>query len=359
MKIATVVGARPQFIKAGSVSREINNLKESGENIEEILIHTGQHFDENMSKVFFDEMQIPLPKYNLQCGDKSHGEMTGKMIQRIEEVLLHEKPDILLVYGDTNSTLAGSIAASKLNIKIAHIEAGLRSFNMQMPEEINRILTDRISSFLFCPSQAAVTNLKNEGISYWQTNAQLIFSGDVMLDGALFYKKLSKKPKNLTPSKEFILCTIHRAENTNNSSKLIQILEALIEISKSRDIILPLHPRTKKILSDLNLDISNISIIEPVGYLNMIWLIDNCSMVMTDSGGLQKEAFFFKKPCITLRDQTEWVELVENNVNILTGANKEKIISAVTDTESFNYKSFDTSLYGDGNASRKILAELV
>lgn len=359
MKIATVIGARPQFIKAGSISREILNLKESGITVDEIIIHTGQHFDKNMSSIFFDEMKIPTPKYNLHCGDKSHGAMTGQMIEKIENVLLEEKPDVLLVYGDTNSTLAGSIAASKLHIKIAHVEAGLRSFNMRMPEEINRILTDRISTFLFCPSDASIQNLKNEGINSWNIKSKLIFSGDVMLDGAMFYKKLAQKPENIDVSKEFILCTIHRAENTNDINRLKDIFEALNKISDNTKIVLPLHPRTKKILESYRIETANIDIIDPVGYLNMIWLIENCSMVMTDSGGLQKEAFFFKKPCITLRDQTEWVELVEHKVNVLTGANKDLIINAATHQGFFNYDALDKPLYGDGNASKKILNELL
>lgn len=358
MKIATVVGARPQFIKAGTVSRKILDLKKSNVNISETIIHTGQHFDENMSNIFFKEMKIPTPKYNLDCGSKSHGSMTGQMIEKIENVLINEKPDILIVYGDTNSTLAGAIAASKLNIKIAHIEAGLRSFNMKMPEEINRILTDRVSSYLFCPSKISLKNLKNEGINFWKTDSKLIFSGDVMLDGALFYKQFAVKPNSIDINKEFILCTIHRAENTNDIDRLKSIFEALNEISSFINIILPLHPRTKKFLKECMIDISNITIIDPIGYLSMIWLIDNSSMVITDSGGLQKEAYFFRKPCVTLRDQTEWVELTENNINILTGANKDLIIEAATNA-NFNYDAFDKELYGNGKASEKILNELL
>ncbi|GAB1465728.1 UDP-N-acetylglucosamine 2-epimerase (non-hydrolyzing) [Aliarcobacter cryaerophilus] len=268
-------------------------------------------------------MQIPKPNYFLGIGGKSHGAMTGQMIEKIEEVALKEKPDWIMVYGDTNSTLAGAIVASKLHIKLAHVEAGLRSFNMKMPEEVNRILTDRVSNILFCPTDTAIQNLKNEG--YENFDCKIVKSGDVMQDGAMFYKNLAVKP-NIEIKNSFILCTIHRAENTDDETRLRSIFEALNEIAKETQVILPLHPRTKKILENLKLDISNLTIIEPVGYLEMVWLIDNCDFVMTDSGGLQKEAYFFEKQCITLRDETEWVELVECGANTLVGADKEKII---------------------------------
>ncbi len=359
MKILTILGARPQFIKAGSVSREIAKHKE----IKEIIVHTGQHYDTNMSEIFFKEMQIPKPDYFLGIGGKSHGAMTGKMIEKIEELALKEKPDWIMVYGDTNSTLAGSIVASKLHIKLAHVEAGLRSFNMKMPEEVNRILTDRVSDILFCPTKTAVENLKKEGYPFNTANGEqkIVNVGDVMQDGALFYKQFAKKPSNLElKTSNFILCTIHRAENTDNPKRLKAIFEALNEIAKEQQIILPLHPRTKKIIENLELKIDNLTIIEPVGYLEMIWLIDNCSLVMTDSGGLQKEAFFFNKPCITLRDETEWVELVELGVNILVGANKEKILNAyktVSKLQINNHKSLN--LYGGGKASENIVKDLI
>jgi len=353
MKIVTILGARPQFIKAGSVSREIAKH----EDIQEIIIHTGQHFDTNMSDIFFDEMKIPKPHYNLGINGKLHGAMTGQMLEKIEEILLSEKPDWVMVYGDTNSTLAGALAASKLHIKIAHIEAGLRSFNMKMPEEINRIITDRMSNILFCPTDSAVANLKNEGFD--NIGSKIVKSGDVMHDGAIFYKNFAKKPL-CSIEDEYILCTIHRAENTDDEIRLKNIFEALNKIAEQKQIILPLHPRTKKILKNLQIDSDKLTIIDPVGYLEMIWLIDNSSFIMTDSGGLQKEAFFFEKQCITLRDETEWIELVENGFNTLVGANKEKILATYkslnTSSEFLKYSS--TMLYGDGNASQYIVEGL-
>lgn len=299
MKIITIIGARPQFIKAGSISREI--LKHS--NIEEIIVHTGQHYDPNMSEIFFEELNIQKPNYNLGIGGRTHGAMTGQMIEKIEEVGLKEKPDWILVYGDTNSTLAGAIVASKLHIKLAHVEAGLRSFNMTMPEEINRILTDRVSNVLFCPTVNAVINLKKEGFENF--NCKIVQVGDVMYDGALYYSQRATKPK-LTIPKNFILCTIHRAENTDNISRLMNIFEALEQVARGKPIILPLHPRTKSIIDKSKISISdNIILMDPVGYMDMIWLTKNCDLVMTDSGGLQKEAYFFSKICLTLRDETE------------------------------------------------------
>jgi UDP-GlcNAc3NAcA epimerase len=352
MKILTILGTRPQFIKAGSVSREIAKHKE----IEEVIVHTGQHYDANMSDIFFDEMKIPKPDYFLGIGGKSHGSMTGQMIEKVEEVALKEKPDWIMVYGDTNSTLAGAMVASKLYIKLAHIEAGLRSFNMKMPEEVNRILTDRVSNILFCPTDTAIQNLKNEG--YENFDCEIVKSGDVMQDGAMFYKELSVKP-NCTISDNFILCTVHRAENTDDENRLKNIFEALEKIAEEKQIILPLHPRTKKILENLKLNIENLTIIEPVGYLEMVWLVDHCSFVTTDSGGLQKEAYFFEKQCITLRDETEWMELVDCGANTLVGANKEKIVEACNNNSEFNKENSLLDLYGDGNASQKIIKELL
>lgn len=352
MKILTILGARPQFIKAGSVSREISKYNE----IEDIIVHTGQHYDANMSDIFFEEMQIPKPNYFLGIGGKSHGAMTGQMIEKIEQVALKEKPDWMVVYGDTNSTLAGAIVASKLHIKLAHIEAGLRSFNMRMPEEINRILTDRVSSILFCPTDTAIQNLNNEG--YENIDCKIVKSGDVMQDGAIFYKSLAKKP-NIEINQNFILCTIHRAENTDDEIRLKSIFEALDEIAKEKQVVLPLHPRTRKIIENLKINVSKLKVLDPVGYLEMVWLIDNCKIVLTDSGGLQKEAYFFNKPCITMRDETEWVELVEHGVNFLVGAKKDEILNVYYNLKDFNRTIDRVNLYGAGNASTIITKNLI
>lgn len=358
MKVLTIIGARPQFVKAGTVSREIIRQQQAGADIQEVIVHTGQHYDANMSDIFFEEMQIPKPDYFLGIGGKSHGAMTGQMIEKIEAVLLKEKPDWVMVYGDTNSTLAGALAASKLHIKIAHVEAGLRSFNMAMPEEVNRILTDRISTLLFCPTQAAMDNLHNENIAAWNTGAKALLVGDVMQDGAIFYKDLAEKPIGLDVSESFVLSTIHRAENTDDPQRLEAIISSLSEIAKDRQVILPLHPRTKNILAEQGFDTSRLTIIDPVGYLNMVWLLKNCALVMTDSGGLQKEAYFFDKQCITLRDETEWVELVESGMNVLTGANSKAIASAYEGFSS-NKVFQSQALYGNGNASRLIVDYLL
>ena len=361
MKIVTILGARPQFIKAGSVTREIAKH----DDMQEVIIHTGQHFDANMSDIFFDEMKIPKPDYNLNINGLNHGAMTGQMLEKIEEVLLKEKPDWVMVYGDTNSTIAGALAASKLHIKVAHVEAGLRSFNMKMPEEVNRILTDRISDILFCPTQTAVDNLKSEGYPFITTSGgkqRIEQVGDVMQDGALFYKSLAQKPPSVTIDKNshYILCTIHRAENTDDPQRLKNIVDALNEIAKDTQIILPLHPRTKKKVEELSLSLESLTIVEPVGYLNMVWLIDNCQLVMTDSGGLQKEAFFFEKPCITLRDETEWTELIENGFNTLVGADKEKILAAYNTKKNQKLSpGYKLDLYGGGKASEKIIKGLL
>ena len=351
MKILTILGARPQFIKAGSVSREIAKH----DKIEEVIVHTGQHYDANMSDIFFVEMKIPKPNYFLGIGGKSHGAMTGQMIEKIEEVVVKEKPDWVMVYGDTNSTLAGAIVASKLHIKLAHIEAGLRSFNMKMPEEVNRILTDRVSNVLFCPTDTAIENLKNEG--YENLDIKIVKSGDVMQDGAMFYKSLAVKP-SFDIKDNYILSTIHRAENTDDLDRLTAIISALNEVNKEKQVILPLHPRTKKILETNDIKVE-FTVIDPIGYLEMVWLIDNCDLVMTDSGGLQKEAFFFEKSCITLRDETEWVELVENKFNVLVGADKEKILDVYRNRENIFSNEYSVDLYGGGMASGNIIRELL
>ena len=353
MKIITVIGARPQFIKAAVVSRAIKQIKD----VTEVIVHTGQHFDNNMSDIFFEEMEIPKPNYNLNINGLGHGAMTGQMLEKIEAVLLKEKPDWVLVYGDTNSTLAGALAAKKLHIQVAHVEAGLRSFNMKMPEEINRILTDRISDILFCPTQAAVDNLMKEG--YKNINAVIENVGDVMQDAALFYSKKSKMPETEIPER-FVLCTVHRAENTDNPQAFKNIFEALEEIATETPVVLPLHPRTRNKLKSQNYNFkdSSITFIEPVGYLEMVWLLQNCELVMTDSGGLQKEAYFFKKPCLTLREETEWVELVENGYNIICVSDKINIITSFNKLQNQQRINFGKELYGDGKAGGKIINSL-
>ena len=351
MNIITIVGARPQFVKAAVVSRAFGKHA----NINETIIHTGQHFDPNMSDLFFEEMRIPAPGYNLNINSLSHGAMTGKMLEEIEKVLLDRKPDWVLVYGDTNSTLAGALAAKKLHIRVAHVEAGLRSFNMDMPEEINRILTDRISDILFCPTETAIRNLHDEGFGHFPS--RIVLSGDVMLDAALFYRQYSRPPR-IELNRDFVLATLHRAENTDCPECLSEIIRALETISRERDVILPLHPRTRAKLEALNYDIqhSPIRFIDPVGYLEMIYLLDKCSLVMTDSGGLQKEAFFFQKYCITLRNETEWTELVDHGYNILAGSSFDKITRAFGEQP---HPDFSTPLYGDGHAAKVIVDTLI
>ena len=348
MKVVTIVGARPQFVKAAALSRAFQEIG----GIEEVIVHTGQHFDKNMSDVFFEEMQIPHPQYNLAINSLSHGAMTGRMIEKIEEVLIEEKPDFLLVYGDTNSTLAGALAAAKIQVPIAHVEAGLRSFNMDMPEEINRILTDRISNILFCPTDAAIENLIKEG--YDNINTEVIKSGDVMEDAAFYYEKLSREKATVLQTNNieelsYYLCTLHRAENTKSFERMAEIIKGLNRIAINYKVILPIHPRTKELLllHDLH---ENILILNPVGYFDMIALIKSARLVVTDSGGLQKEAYFFNKFCVTARDQTEWVELVSNGYNKIVGASSEKMIEAV---DYFEGKTFqkENELYGGGKAA--------
>ncbi|MBC7884008.1 MAG: UDP-N-acetylglucosamine 2-epimerase (non-hydrolyzing) [Saprospiraceae bacterium] len=355
MKIVTVVGARPQFIKASALSREL--LKSP--DMEEVIIHTGQHFDSNMSDVFFEEMEIPAPKYQLDIHSLSHGAMTGRMMEEIEKVLLYERPDVVLVYGDTNSTLAGALAACKLNLKVAHVEAGLRSFNLKMPEEINRILTDRISDLLFCPTEEAVSNLNAEGFGQFQS--KVVLSGDIMLDAALYYRNKADTESRILEKHDlkknhYVLATIHRQENTDDHARLQSIIDALNELNQKTRVVVPLHPRTRNIIHDSQI-LTDFTIIEPVGYFDMISLISNATLIMTDSGGLQKEAYFFGKYCITLRDQTEWVELVKGGYNTLTGSDKIKILKAF-DEYSVKKLSFDKPLYGDGHAAKIILVSL-
>ena len=354
MKIITVVGARPQFVKAAVVSRELKKHS----TVNELIIHTGQHHDANMSDVFFDEMDIPKPAFHLGIHGLGHGAMTGQMLEGIERILIEEKPDFVLVYGDTNSTLAGALAASKLLIPVAHVEAGLRSFNMAMPEEQNRILTDRLSSMLFCPTQTAIDNLSKEGYPF--SNNRLILSGDVMQDAAMFYAENSEARSTVFKSlglHDFVLCTLHRAENTNDLNRLKSIINALEKINAEQKVVLPLHPRTQKIMKDAGMK-TNLTIIDPVGYFDMLELLKHCKLVMTDSGGLQKEAFFFQKFCITLRDETEWVELVNGGFNLLAGADEDKILHAYSAALTAQC-DFNVDLYGGGQAATRIVNEVI
>lgn len=350
MKVLTVLGARPQFIKASVVSRQL-----AARGIEEIILHTGQHHDANMNDVFFEEMEIKTPAYNLGIHGLDHGTMTGRMLEQIEAVILREKPAHVLVYGDTNSTLAGALAAVKCHVPIAHVEAGLRSFNMRMPEEINRILTDRISQLLFCPTATAVANLKKEGFDTFK--AKVINCGDVMYDAVLYFREKARKTAKVLQrealnGKPFVLVTLHRAENTNDPKRLREICNALNEINKKITVVLPLHPRTSSYLSSAKISL-DAHIIEPVGYFDMLSLLDTCTLVMTDSGGLQKESYFFGKFCITLRDQTEWTELVEAGANAIAGAKSANILE-LFEKHSNTSITPNSSLYGDGSASQRI-----
>ncbi len=360
MKILTVIGARPQFIKAAVLSRYIKDNPSLG--IEEILVHTGQHYDANMSDVFFEEMQIPRPQYNLHLGSGSHGKMTGSMLSGIEELLLEHKPDSLLVYGDTNSTLAGALAASKLHIPVIHVEAGLRSYMMAMPEEQNRRLTDHLSTWLMCPTQTAVDNLKKEGIVHCGKNPTadnkgVYLTGDIMYEASLFYRKNNKaKIMSELENKDFTLLTIHRAENTDNPERLTSIVKAINECA-DKTFVFPVHPRTRNILKNLNLSFgTHVKLIDPIGYFEMIAYEENCNCILTDSGGVQKEAFFFGKPCITMRDSTEWVELVDSGWNTLVGANTDKIVETLCNVKS---PSELPLLYGDGHCAEKICKEII
>lgn len=357
-KIISILGARPQFIKAACVCKKLRAMH----GITEKIVHTGQHYDDNMSKVFFQELEIPLPEFNLGIGSCTQGAQTGRMVEAIENVLLKEKPHYVIVYGDTNSTLAGALAAVKLHIPIAHIEAGLRSFNRNMPEEINRILTDHTCDLLFAPTNTAVDNLIAEGIN----SKSIILSGDVMYDSVLHYTKIANEKSqilkilNLKPQ-EYILATIHRAENTDSTENLKKIFLGLSNIAENINVVLPLHPRTKSALKSEALygDVSKkIRFIDPVGYLDMIKLEKNARLIVTDSGGIQKEAFFHKIPCVTLRTETEWTELVDNGYNIVVGSELEKIIDKIDQMVTRNF-NWDLPLYGDGSASRVITAKII
>ncbi len=354
MKILTIVGARPQFVKAAVVSREIKKRDDA----DEVMVHTGQHYDENMSEVFFKELEIPKPHYNLAINDMDASVMTGRMMEQLHGVVQKEKPDWVLVYGDTNSTLAGALVAKQNRLKLAHVEAGLRSHNMQMLEELNRITIDRISDILFCPTDAAMINLRNEGYDHFK--CKMILSGDVMYDAALYNSTLAEQRSKILEridAKEFVLVTLHRSENVDHPEVLQNLVDALNEISTHYKIVLPLHPRTKKKMNEFDLKFE-FETIEPVGYLDMIHLLMHCELVMTDGGGLQKEAFFFQKHCITMRDRTEWTELIQNGYNVITGSDRQHILKAF-DTMIKKESDFSQSLYGSGNAGEIIVNSLL
>ncbi len=360
IKIITIVGARPQFIKAAAVSRVIQN--HFAGSINETLVHTGQHYDENMSQVFFDELNIPRPGFNLEIAGGSHGAMTGRMLETIETVLLAEKPDWVLIYGDTNSTLAGALAAAKLHIPAAHVEAGLRSFNMHMPEEVNRIVADRVSSLLFCPTNTAVSNLATEGITKEVYNV-----GDVMFDVALYYRDKAKQHSAALArfglqEGSFALATCHRAENTDDYDRISNIVAALGEIAEKLPVIFPLHPRTRQALTENELfsELGNVMVTDPLPFLDMMALEQSAKLILTDSGGVQKEAFFYGIPCITMRDETEWVETVFSGANTLASASQTAILTAfdkVIRGQSMGGHSHQP--YGDGNAANKIASILL
>jgi len=351
MKIVTVVGARPQFIKAGVVSRALGHESE----ITEVLVHTGQHFDPNMSAVFFEQLGIPRPDHMLDIHGGAHGEMTGRMLLEIEPILQRERPDRVLVYGDTNSTLAGALAAAKLHIPVAHVEAGLRSFNTRMPEEINRILTDQLSDILFCPTDTALDNLDREGFRY--KPAKVLKVGDVMQDSALLFAGLAAQPTGIDQAEGFILATFHRAENTDDRARLSAIVSALNALHhRHASVVVPLHPRTRAAIDRAGLTL-DARVIEPVGYLEMLWLLQHCSLVITDSGGVQKEAFFFGRFCVTMRDQTEWTELVEVGANSLVGADTDAIVKIASEKLGVTVDD-QAELYGGGKAAAGIAGHL-
>jgi len=385
MKIVSIVGVRPQFIKCAPVSREVRKEHE------EILVHTGQHYDANMSYVFFEQLNIPKPDYNLDIGSGSQGEQTGKMLIEIENVLLKEQPDMVLVYGDTNSTLAGALAATKMYIPVAHVEAGLRSFDRTMPEEINRVMTDHLSDLLFCPTQSAVDNLAKEGITKENGNG-VYLTGDVMVDALKYNIGIAKEKSDILDRlnliidtkgnkystkdpdavlkqviktdkkiKDYYVATIHRASNTDSKENLTNIIKAFSEIIivDSSPILFPVHPRTVKCLKEYNLYDrlpENLIILAPLPYLDMLLLMSNAKKILTDSGGIQKEAYILKRPCITLRENTEWVETIEDGFNVLTGADKNKIISAVLDNKAD--LSSNRNRFGNGDAAERIISRI-
>ena len=371
MKLVTIIGARPQIIKAAALSRAIQN--HYSDQIQEIIVHTGQHYDDNMSQVFFDELQIPRPDYNLHVGSASHGVQTARMTEGIEALLIKEQPDFIVLYGDTNSTLAGAVAAAKIHVPIVHIEAGLRSFNKSMPEEINRIVCDHCSTLLFTPTKAGLDNLKREGFPmdnngpFTIDNPKVYHCGDIMYDNSLHFANIAEEKTNIIQrmelvGKPFILATIHRDSNTDHPERLGAIFDALIELSKENQIVLPLHPRTAKLLKTnlsnekqaLVFSSPNIKLIPPVSFLEMIALERHAQLVMTDSVGVQKEAYFFKKPGIILRPETEWVEIVETGNAILADADECRILKAWQHFKD-NPPTVFPEIFGDGHAAEFIL----
>jgi UDP-GlcNAc3NAcA epimerase len=368
IKLITIVGARPQFIKASAVIRAIQGFNKREKRFREILVHTGQHYDYLMDRVFFEELQLPEPDYHLGVGSGSHARQTGMMLERIETVLQKEKPHVVMVYGDTNSTLAGALAAAKLNLPVAHVEAGLRSYNRTMPEEINRVLTDHLSTFLFCPTSQAVENLAKEGIRLGL--GKIVKNvGDVMYDSILFYSKIAEKksiiledlslynPQSAIGNRQYYLATLHRAENTDNLKRLTSILKALNRIGRNTSIILPLHPRTEKRIKDYRLfsKFKDIKFIDPVSYLDMLKLEKNAKAILTDSGGIQKEAYWFGVPCFTLREETEWVETIEQGWNKLVGSEEKKIVETVSPLAKKRLPEKRPGIFGDGKAGGAIL----
>lgn len=359
IRIVTIVGARPQFIKAAAVSRAIRN--EFAQQVSEVLVHTGQHYDANMSEVFFKELDIPHPKHNLEISGGQHGAMTGRMLEAVEKVLLDEKPDWVLIYGDTNSTLAGALAAVKLHIPVAHVEAGLRSFNMRMPEEVNRIVADRVSTLLFCPTGAAVKNLEAEGVAKGVINV-----GDVMFDVALHYKHQAQQQSHVLEQtglreEAFVLATCHRAENTDDPQRLAQIVDALGTVAKRLPVVFPIHPRTRKLITEQGLvaRLGAVRITDPIPFLDMVALEQAASLILTDSGGVQKEAYFYGVPCVTMRDETEWVETIELGWNVLVGASTAAIVGAVDRALAGGCVRTSASPYGCGDSARRIVKTIV
>jgi UDP-GlcNAc3NAcA epimerase len=376
MKIVTIVGARPQFIKAAAVSRAIESFNRRGprRRIQEVLVHTGQHYDDVMDRVFFEELEIPRPRHHLGVGSGPHGKQTARMMEGIESVLQKEKPDVVLVYGDTNSTLAGTLTAVKLNLSVAHVEAGLRSYNRVMPEETNRVLTDHLSRFLFCPTSVSVKNLAKEGIrNSRETVVRQV--GDVMYDSMIYYSAIAEKKSTIlsdlslcfsAPNAErrtpnYYLATLHRAENTDDPEKLGSIVRALGRIGREAVVVLPLHPRTRKMMKAYHLlrNVEGLRLIEPLSYLNMVKLTKHSRAVFTDSGGVQKEAYWLRVPCFTLREETEWVETVESGWNVLVGTEEKRILSTVRTLDEGKGRRRSKALFGNGKASEKIVQTLI